>query len=108
MIIDAHGSPPSASSVCAALRDLLDPEVGINVVDLGMIGDVDVAKDGTVKVEICPTTPGCPMHDAIAAGVGRIVGALPGVSCVDLRFVYDPPWTPDRIAPEARALLGMA
>ena len=98
--------PPAVATIHATLRELLDPEVGLNVVDLGMIGDVTVAGDGAVIVELLPTTPGCPMHEALANGVQRLVGDLPGVSAVEVHFVSAPPWTPDRIAPEARALLG--
>lgn len=98
---------PSAALVYATLRELLDPEVGINVVDLGMVGEVVVTPDGAAVVEIRPTTPGCPMHDALGNGVQRLVGALPGVTAVEVQFVYEPPWTPDLIAPDARALLGL-
>jgi metal-sulfur cluster biosynthetic enzyme len=106
MIVATHNTPPPIATIIAALRGVLDPEVGINLVDLGMIGDVAVMPDGAVKVEVRPTTRGCPMHDALAGGVARVVGALPGVTCVDVQFVYEPPWTPERITPEARALLG--
>jgi metal-sulfur cluster biosynthetic enzyme len=104
-----HGSPqpPASDLVHAALRALLDPEIGLNVVDLGMIGGVKVESDGAVVVEVTPTTPGCPMHDALAQGVQRHVGQLGGVTAVEVRFVYDPPWTPDRIAPAARSALGL-
>jgi metal-sulfur cluster biosynthetic enzyme len=98
---------PAPATVYATLRELLDPEVGLNVIDLGMIGEVTVCADGAVLVEILPTTPGCPMHEALATGVQRLVGGLAGVTAVEVRFVYDPPWTPERIAPEARALLGL-
>jgi metal-sulfur cluster biosynthetic enzyme len=94
------------TAIHAVLRELIDPEIGINVVDLGMIGEVVVTRDGAVVVEVKPTTPGCPMHDALAAGVQRLIGQLPGVSAVEVHFVYEPPWTPDRIAPEARVQLG--
>jgi metal-sulfur cluster biosynthetic enzyme len=100
-------TPPAPDLVQAALRALLDPEIGLNVVDLGMIGAITVESDGAVVVEITPTTPGCPMHDALAQGVQRHVAQLGGVTAVEVRFVDDPPWTPDRIAPEARAVLGI-
>jgi metal-sulfur cluster biosynthetic enzyme len=96
---------PSVALVYAALRELIDPEVGLNVIDLGMVGNVKVESDGAVIVEILPTTPGCPMHEALSTGAQRLVGSLSGVTAVEVRFVYDPGWTPDRIAPEARALL---
>lgn len=97
--------PPTADDVRLALHRLIDPEVGINVVDLGMIADVSVAPGGAVSVAILPTTPGCPMHDVLADGARSIAGALPGVTAVDVGFVYSPPWTPERISPAGRAAL---
>jgi metal-sulfur cluster biosynthetic enzyme len=100
-------TPPSVAAVRESLRDVLDPEVGLSVVQLGMIGEVTVFCDGDVAVEVMPTTPGCPMHDAIAHAISCVVGSMPGVASVEVLFVYDPPWTPDRITPEARTLLGI-
>jgi metal-sulfur cluster biosynthetic enzyme len=100
--------PPEPAVVYSALRGLVDPEVGLNVIDLGMVGEVVIDPLGAATVELMPTTPGCPMHDVLAAGATHIVRALPGVTSVEVRFVYDPAWTPDRISPEARHLLGMA
>jgi metal-sulfur cluster biosynthetic enzyme len=96
---------PSAADVLRALEDLIDPEVAVNVVDLGMIADVAVTTYGEVSVSILPTTPGCPMHDVLADGARALVGRLPGVTAVDVGFVYSPPWTPDRITPAGRAAL---
>lgn len=98
---------PPVSAVFCALRDLIDPEVGVNVVDLGMVGDVGVSSDGRVVIDLMPTMPGCPMHDVLAEGATQIVRSMPGVQSVEVRFVYEPPWTPDRIAPEVRTQLGM-
>jgi metal-sulfur cluster biosynthetic enzyme len=99
------GTSPSPETIRTALFHLIDPEVGVNVVDLGMIGEISVDDDGRATVEILPTTPGCPMHDMLAQGATFLVGNLPGVTRVDIRFVYDPPWTPERITPEGRAAL---
>ncbi len=96
---------PTPELVLRALHHLIDPEVGVNIVDLGMIADVEVGPDGAAVVVILPTTPGCPMHDVLADGTRQIVGNLHGVTSVDVRFVYSPPWTPDRITPAGREAL---
>jgi metal-sulfur cluster biosynthetic enzyme len=97
---------PNPETIRRALVHLVDPEVGVNVVDLGMVGTIDIAPDGRVGVELLPTSPGCPMLDMLAQGASFLVGSQPGVTGVDVRFVTDPPWTPDRITPEGRAALG--
>jgi len=98
---------PSRDEIVSALHHLIDPEVGINVVDLGMIGAIDIGEDGRVEIEMIPTTAGCPMHDTLSDGATFIVGGLRGVTAVDVRFTYEPPWTPARITPEGREALGM-
>jgi metal-sulfur cluster biosynthetic enzyme len=96
---------PTADTVFTCLHHLIDPEVGVNLVDLGMIDSVSVSSDGAVVVRIAPTTPGCPMHDVLADGAKALVGNLHGVTAVDVEFVYDPPWTPARITPAGREAL---
>ena len=98
---------PSREEILSALHHLIDPEVGINVVDLGMIGAIDISPEGHVTIEIIPTTAGCPMHDTLSDGAKFIAGGLGGVTGVDVRFSYEPPWTPERITPEGREALGM-
>jgi len=102
---DTAQPAPTTELVLRALHHLIDPEVGVNVVDLGMIADVEVAPDGAAVVVILPTTPGCPMHEVLADGARAIVGNLHGVTSVDVRLVYSPPWTPDRITPGGREAL---
>lgn len=93
-------------SVLHALTQVIDPEIGVNIVDLGLIYRVII--DGAkVVIEMSLTTQGCPMHESIAFGVQNVLLALPGVEEVDVELVWDPPWTPDRIAPGARELLGI-
>lgn len=98
---------PRPEAILSALHHLIDPEVGINVVDLGMVGAIDVAADGRVTIEMIPTTAGCPMHDTLSEGAKFIAGGLTGVTEVDVRFTYDPPWSPDRITAGGREALGM-
>jgi metal-sulfur cluster biosynthetic enzyme len=86
--------------VIAALRDVFDPELGMSIVDLGLVYAVEI--DGArVRVTMTLTTEGCPLHDSMIEWVRRAVGAIPGVDDVDVTITFDPPWTPDRIAPAA-------
>lgn len=98
---------PSRDEILSALHHLIDPEVGINVVDLGMIGTIEIDAGGAVVIEMIPTTAGCPMHDTLSEGAKCLAGGLRGVTSVNVRFTYDPPWTPERITPEGREALGM-
>lgn len=98
---------PTEAEVHAALREVLDPEIGVNVVDLGLIYGVRIQGD-TVDVEMTLTTPGCPMRRTIGYLVGKAVERLPGVKDVHVRFVWEPRWTPDRLNAEAKRQLGLA
>ena len=79
-----------------ALRDVLDPELGMSVVDLGLIYDVQV-EAARVRITMTLTTPGCPLHDSMAEWVRQAVGRIPGVDEVEVAITFDPPWTPDRM-----------
>ncbi len=87
------------------LKLVYDPELGVNVVDLGLIYGVDQDHDGIVTVTMTLTTPGCPMHDTIAGGVERALTGLPGVTAVNANVVWSPPWTPDKMSDEAKEQL---
>lgn len=91
--------------VMQALKKVYDPELGVNVVDLGLIYDLNLAGE-RVAVKMTLTTQGCPLHDSIARGVKTAVGALPGVKEVDVDLVWEPAWTPDRMTDAARKELG--
>jgi metal-sulfur cluster biosynthetic enzyme len=91
-------------TVMDALKNVMDPELGLNIVDLGLVYGVDVDRD-TVEVTMTLTTPGCPLHTAIARGAQTAVRNLPGVEQATVNVVWDPPWTPERMSPEARARL---
>ena len=98
--------PPDEGAVLEALKDVIDPEIGLNIVDLGLIYDLGIAADGAVKVEMTLTTPGCPLHAAINDAVHRALEPVPGVSKVDMDLVWMPPWTPEMITPAGRRALG--
>lgn len=83
----------SETEVLEALRHVIDPELGCNIVDLGLVYSVGIVQ-GNVTVRMTLTTPGCPMHDSISWGVKNILHNLTGVTGVDLEIVWDPPWNP--------------
>lgn len=94
-----------AKRAVEALRGVIDPEVGIDVVSLGLVYGVDVDGD-RVAVSMTMTTPACPLGEHIALDAERRLCALDGIRAAVVRLVWDPPWTPERMSPEARASLG--
>ena len=86
----------SAEQVTEALRTVFDPELGMSVVDLGLIYGIDV-QEGAVAVTMTLTAPGCPIHDVMADWVRAAILRVPGVERVDVRLTFEPPWTPDRL-----------
>ena len=104
---DAHtfADPVSVDVVRAALRKVKDPELNLNIVDLGLI--YDVAVDGaTVKVDMSLTSPGCPSGPEIMRDAENAIKAVPGVEQADINLVWSPIWTPERIEPRVRAYMG--
>lgn len=96
--------------VWQTLKTCFDPEIPVNIVDLGLIYDMRVAQlhDGTrVDVKMTLTAQGCGMGTSIAADARNKILDLPGVVEADVQVVWDPPWTPEKISPEGRALLGI-
>lgn len=87
------------------LRQVYDPELGINIVDLGLVYEIQ-NEDGDVYVRMTLTTPGCPMHDTIAGGVERLLERQPGIRSVRVDVVWDPPWSPEMMSEEAKERLG--
>jgi metal-sulfur cluster biosynthetic enzyme len=88
------------------LTEIIDPEVGLNVVEMGLIYDLKVDDEGNVKVRMTLTTPGCPMHGSIAEGVQELLESLPGVGRVDVEVTFDPPWEPEMMSEDALRKLG--
>ncbi|MNP18409.1 putative 1,2-phenylacetyl-CoA epoxidase, subunit D [compost metagenome] len=88
------------------LRTVYDPELGVNVLDLGLIYELNQDDAGVVHVQMTLTTQGCPLHDTIVGGVRNAVSRLPGVTGVDVDLVWSPAWTPDKMKPEAKLQLG--
>ncbi|MGH9964316.1 MAG: PqqD family peptide modification chaperone [Nitrososphaeraceae archaeon] len=90
-----------------ALRKCMDPEIPVNVVDLGLIYNVRVHPTNDVGIEMTMTTRGCPLHDTLVSDVKRSVGKITGIANVDVKIVWEPPWTSDKINPAVREKLGI-
>jgi metal-sulfur cluster biosynthetic enzyme len=95
------------AQVLDTLRQVLDPELGCNIVDLGLIYSVRI-EGANLSVQMTLTTQGCPMHESIAGGAQAALLNLPGVQQVEVEVVWDPPWHPSMMSENGRALLGMA
>jgi radical SAM protein len=93
---EAVTAPISLAEVTAALCTVFDPELGMSIVDLGLVYDIEVT-GGRVAVTMTLTAPGCSIHDVMPAWVREAVGRVPGVTGVDVTLTFDPPWSPDRI-----------
>lgn len=90
----------------AALREVLDPEMPINIVDLGLVEELEVDPGaGRVRIRVLPTFVGCPALDVIRRDIEARVAAVPGVDAVAVRFEHDPPWSIERITPAGREAL---
>lgn len=92
-------------SVVEALRECYDPEIPLSIVDLGLVYDISIA-GGAVKVKMTMTSPGCPLHASMAEMVRQRLQKLEGVTVAEVEVVWQPPWTPERMSPEARKRLG--
>jgi metal-sulfur cluster biosynthetic enzyme len=104
---------PTTEEVMNALTECYDPEIPVNIVDLGLIYEVRMKPAEStpdvqdVEVEMTMTSQGCPAHVGISEDVRRKVQALPGVNSVNVNIVWTPPWGPERISPAARQKLGI-
>ena len=104
-----EGEPGGAlyDGVIAALKEIYDPEIPVNIYELGLIYGVDVDGDGDVTVTMTLTTPHCPVAESMPGEVELRVGAVPGVRDAEVNLVWDPPWDPAKMSDEARLELGM-
>jgi metal-sulfur cluster biosynthetic enzyme len=96
---------PSKNDLLEALRQVEDPELGMDIVDLGLLYDVEV-EDSSVKITYSLTSMGCPAGPLIAGDIERVAREVPGVEEVDLELTFDPPWSPDRMSDDAKFILG--
>lgn len=95
-----------ADGIMAALRRVIDPELGYNIVDLGLVYRVDIDK-GAVHVDMTTTTRGCPATDYLLNGANQTVESALGVESVTVELTYDPPWTPEMMSDKAKEHLGI-
>jgi FeS assembly SUF system protein len=94
-------------NVVEALREIFDPEIPVNIYDLGLIYGVDVSDEADAVVTMTLTTPHCPVAESMPAEVELRVGAVPGIRHAEVNLVWDPPWDPAKMSDEARLELGM-
>jgi metal-sulfur cluster biosynthetic enzyme len=96
---------PTREEVVEALHQVEDPELGMDIVDLGLLYDVDV-EGPKVKISYSLTSMGCPAGAMIQEDIDRVVRELPGVDEVESEVTFEPPWTPDRMSEDAKFILG--
>jgi len=94
-------------AVVAALKDIFDPEIPVNIYDLGLVYGVEVTNDGHAVVTMTLTTPHCPVAESMPGEVELRVAAVPGIATAEVNLVWDPPWSPANMTDEARLELGM-
>jgi len=102
---DPTGTAASSDRVRESLKGVIDPELGLNIVDLGLVYDVEV-EDGKATVTMTLTSPGCPAGGMIMSGAQQAAVSTEGVEEAEVKLVWKPFWTPERIDPEVRAALG--
>lgn len=91
-----------------ALRLVIDPELGYNIVDLGLVYDVAVEDGGAARITMTTTTRGCPATSYLKNGAREATCAVPAVESVEVELTYEPPWTPEMMSPDAREYLGIS
>jgi FeS assembly SUF system protein len=109
---DATGAASSApeelkEQVVEALRGVFDPEIPVNIYDLGLIYDLDIDQERNVKLQMTLTAPGCPVAQTFPATVENAVKAVPGINDAAVELVWEPPWTMERMSETAKLQLGM-
>ena len=105
--VPAAGADDLYEAVIAALKDIYDPEIPVNIYDLGLIYDVEITPDHHAKVKMTLTTPHCPVAESMPGEVELRIGAVPGIGDAEVELVWDPPWDPQKMSDEAKLELGM-
>ena len=107
--VDLAGEPGGAvyDAIIDALKDIYDPEIPVNIYDLGLIYGVEVTDGGHAVVTMTLTTPHCPVAESMPAEVELRVSAVPGIATADVNLVWDPPWDPQKMSDDAKLELGM-
>lgn len=102
-----EGDPDLVDRIREALRQVIDPEIGYNIFDLGLVYDIAVEEGGVVRLTMTTTTPGCPATNYLKDGAAESASNVPGVEFVDVKLTYEPRWTPELMSSEAKAHLGI-
>ncbi|MGQ0638526.1 MAG: PqqD family peptide modification chaperone [Nitrososphaerota archaeon] len=95
----------TSQRVLDSLKQCMDPEIPINIVDMGLIYGINVSDDNKVDIKMTMTTRGCPLHDTLVSDVKRYVNKVSGVSDVNVEIVWEPPWTPEKMSEEGKKLI---
>ena len=104
---DVKALQPLYAAVIAALKEVYDPEIPVNIYDLGLIYELTIAKDGAVSILMTFTAPNCPMADQVMMEVREAVEAVPGVSKCEIQLTFEPEWDRSMLSEEARVELGL-
>lgn len=89
-----------------ALKKVIDPEIGLSIVDLGLIYDIKIDKNSNIFIKMTLTVPGCPLANFLTYQTEEVVKQLEGVNSVKVELVWDPPWNPSMMSKEAKRILG--
>ena len=92
--------------VIKAISSIFDPEIPVNIYELGLIYDIEITQQADVVIDMTLTSPACPVAESLPGDVNNVVAMVEGVGAVDVRLVWDPPWTPDRMTEAAKLELG--
>jgi FeS assembly SUF system protein len=108
-VATAAAAEPSEveNEIVEALKTVFDPEIPVNIYELGLIYDIDIQAEGAVQVKMTLTSPGCPVAGSLPGEVRDKVAGVPGVTSVDVELVWDPSWNPSMMSEAARLELGM-
>ena len=99
-------TPPTPETVRKALRQVKDPELGLNIMDIGLVYDVTVSDEGEVHIKMTLTSPGCPAGAEIMQDTKLVTEELEGVKSANVELVWEPYWTPDKMDPRVKAFMG--
>lgn len=102
---DSADIPAMRARITESLRAVYDPELGVNIIDLGLVYGIEVDDKGQVLLTMTLTTPGCPMHESLASGVVAALETIPDLTGGEVRLVWEPPWEPSRMTEAGRLAL---
>ena len=107
MNMHASDDLPLKNKIIEAIKTVYDPEIPVNLYDLGLIYDIEINADNDVHINMTLTAPACPVADALPAQVAAVVRQIEEVNSVKVDLVFDPPWTQDRMSEEAQLMLNL-